>query len=258
MATGIPKSHLQLGGLSLGSRAVGTLRRALGGAPILYSCGSDADVPGDLPSDVKIVPDVDADPGPLAGIESCLRALSGSAQRIVLVPCDMPMLHPAVLTALVAAAPADRVAAVAADDGRPNPFPSVWPASAGHVVTSLRSEGVTSPRAVMESLGCQVVGRSALKAEPAVELVDAELMGLDDCDTADDLAAAKANPPRVRVLAEGRRTALQVWTLGQAADALELAAGSGGMWVLNGRPIAFSNGLPLFERDALSFAHTDG
>ena len=253
MGDGPPKAERLLGGSSLGSRAVGTLERALGGAPILYSMGVRMHKPRDVPSAATALADTDNDMGPLSGLVSCLASAKDRVDLLVMIPCDMPLLHPALLRALLDRASLDCVLTInEPSDERVSPFPSVWPTSLCERVSEMYAAGERSPRAAIAALNHTALSRHDLLCDPEVELVDPKLEGLEDIDSSDALGAFRDRAPKVRVMAGERLTVHTAWSLGDLAEALGITKPKDTVWVINGRPATFQPALPLFERDSIS------
>ena len=252
LGEGPAKALRPIGASTLGARATRILMRVLGGGPTLYSTDPDIDLPVGVPTGVEVVDDPFPDHGPLAGITASLEALIGRADKLVVMPCDMPLLHPAVLRRVMSVDVDDRIVAVGRPDGNPGPFPSVWPVSLTGQALSIFSGGERSPSRAMQEIGMEILPRTMLLDDVETTLSDPDLVGLEDIDDAQDLADLQRGAPRVRLLLEGRRSATTAWDLGSIAETLSLGNPSDAGWVVNGRPVGWDPELPLVERDAVS------
>ena len=252
LGEGPAKALRPVGASTLGARATRVLMRVLGGGPTLYSTDPDIELPVGVPTEVEVIDDPFPDQGPLAGITASLEALMGRADRLVVVPCDMPLLHPAVLRRLMSVETNDRVIAIGRPDGPPGPFPSVWPVSLTAQALAIFSSGERSPSKAMQDIGMEILPRELLLEDVETTLSDPDLIGLEDIDDADDLGNLRRSAPRVRLLLEGRRSATTAWDLGSIAETLSLPNPADSGWVVNGRPVGWDPELPLVERDAVS------
>lgn len=252
LGEGPAKALRPVGTSTLGARATRILMRVLGGGPTLYSTDPDIDLPVGIPTGVEVVDDPFPDQGPLAGITASLEALVGRADRLVVVPCDMPLLHPAVLRRVMSVEATDKVIAVGRPDGPPGPFPTVWPISLTAQALAIFSGGERSPAKAMQEIGTEILPRDLLLEDVETTLSDPDLIGLEDIDDASDLEHLRRSAPRVRLLLEGRRSATTAWDLGSIAETLSLANPADAGWVVNGRPVGWDPELPLVERDAVS------
>jgi len=252
LGDGPAKALRPIGQSTLGARATRILMRVLGGGPTLYSTDPDIDLPEGVPTGVEVVDDPFPDQGPLAGITASLESLVGRADRLVVIPCDMPLLHPAVLRRLMTVEAEDRVITIGRPDGPPGPFPSVWPVSLTGQALAIFSGGERSPTRAMQEIGMEILPRDLLLDDVETTLSDPDLIGLDDVDDAQDMEAIQRSAPRVRLLLEGRRSATTAWDLGSIAQTLSLPNPTDSGWVVNGRPVGWDPELPLVERDAVS------
>lgn len=117
---GSDKALADFHGRPVGSVVVAALREA-DCDPVIALGGTAGTALG-----VPIVPDRRPGDGPLAALADGLTWLGRG--RLVVAPCDLPLLTAAHLVPLVAAA-GGGVAAVATVDGRPQPSLGVWPAA---------------------------------------------------------------------------------------------------------------------------------
>lgn len=114
---GVNKALVEVGGRPIVARQLDVLRRL--GAEVVAVANDDS-----LASfDVRIVPDVERQAGPLMGLYSGLRAAQG--ELCLVVACDMPLLSERLLRWLIEQAPGhDLVAPVIG--GQPEPAHAVY------------------------------------------------------------------------------------------------------------------------------------
>ncbi|MEI7559084.1 MAG: molybdenum cofactor guanylyltransferase [Actinomycetes bacterium] len=252
MDTTDPKPMLSLGDASFGGRAAWTLSRAIGGGPVFYSTAPGVEAPLDLPEGVQTVVDPAEDSGPLTGLLEGLLRARGETDLLLVIPCDMPLLHPTLLRRLIERSEQGGISFIPTEDGSTSPFPSVWSTRLADDLLNLHLRGERSPRAAMSELGAVAVARDVLSSDAEMMLVDPELVSLLDVNDQSALEVAEANRPRVRTRVGDRRGTAREWNLGGLATALGVADAAGMNWVINGRPIAWNAATPLFERDAVS------
>lgn len=150
----------------MGALVVGALRA--GGCDPVVAVGGTAGPTLAIPT----ITDNKPGEGPLAALATVL-VWAGSG-LVVVVPCDLPLLGPAAVEALVAAAEPDR-AAVAIVDGVVQPSLACWPAAWGRPLTGLVESGNRA-------------WRHALDAGPWTT-VDVPASSISDADTPGELAS---------------------------------------------------------------------
>jgi len=248
---GADKATLDWHGTKLYERVARLLARGLGGGPIVVvdRFGSNLDVPSWLERTTDSQPDA----GPLVGLLAGLEALAGRVDSAVVVPCDLPLLHPAVVRKLaqsLASGPFDVAAPMSRAEGRRLTLPGAWSLSSTKAVKFALEAGQRSPARVAEGLSCSPLTLASIAEDPDVSQADPNLDSLRDIDTPEDHAALLSSPPKVRISRSGRVSTLQAWTLGQLASATE--GDPDGPCVVNGLPIEFDPAFPLARRDAVS------
>ena len=248
---GVDKATLDWHGTKLYERVARLLARGLGGGPIVVvdRFGSDLDVPSWLERTTDSQPDA----GPLVGLLAGLEALAGRVDSAVVVPCDLPLLHPAVVRKLaqsLASGSFDLAAPMAQTKDRVLPLPGAWSLSSTNAVRSAVAAGQRSPAKLAKGFSCSPLTLATLAEDPEVSRTDPDLESLRDIDTPEDHAGLLSSPPKVRVSRSGRVSTLQAWTLGQLASAI--GGDPDGPCVVNGLPIEFDPAFPLARRDAVS------
>jgi molybdenum cofactor guanylyltransferase len=107
---GAPKALLDWHGAPLVHRVAGILARVC--APVIVVGAAGQSLP--LPPGVETAADAAPERGPLEGIAAGIRALNGRAPAVFLAATDLPLLHPASVTGLLAALPGYDAAVVVA------------------------------------------------------------------------------------------------------------------------------------------------
>ena len=137
--------------------------RSAGLDPVVLIAGS-AELSAALA--IPSVPDRTPGEGPLAGLGTALSWASG-VSRIVVVPCDMPGITPAVIRSLVQAGD-NATASVASLNGEPHPIIGCWPTSRAAAINALLRSGERRMRSALDS------GSYVLVDAPEAELADAD------------------------------------------------------------------------------------
>jgi molybdopterin-guanine dinucleotide biosynthesis protein A len=185
------KGAIEVGGVALRSRALSCLGAVAGKIVVVAAPGRPL---GALPPGTLVVRDSLPGAGPLAALADGLGALLAgpgeAVEVVVLMACDLPLLHPALPALLVerlgSAAP--EVAWVVPQvGGHPQVVvsalrPALLPAVRGALAAGLRA-----PRALLEHLAATRPGSVALLREDDLRRVDPDLAGLRDVDTPTDL-----------------------------------------------------------------------
>lgn len=248
---GTDKSSLDWHGTPLHERVARLLSRGLGGGPIVVVERFGSELSG--PDWLERTSDTEPDIGPLAGLLAGFDALRGRVDAAVVVPCDLPLLHPAVVRGLAQSlgSGAFDVAAPAVESGgRVLPLPGAWSLAAADVISEAIAAGQRSPARVAESLSRAPLTLEGLATDAEVAQSDPQLDSLRDIDTPEDHAALLGSPPKVRVSRSGRVSTTRAWTLGELASAT--GGDPDGPCVVNGLPVEFDPAFPLARRDAVS------
>lgn len=110
--------------------------------------------------------------GPLAGIYSAMK--NRTAERYVVLPCDMPYLTPSILPKLMASEQATMVRAIR-EQNRTHPLVSVWKRATFEPLFTYLQEGNRRVQPFMEAVGCEWVA-----AELVVEQSTEELQNMNE------------------------------------------------------------------------------
>lgn len=153
----------------------GVVRDAVRGAgcdPVVAVGGDAGDALG-----LITVPDRRPGEGPLAALASVL--LWAGPERVLVLPCDLPLLRAEYLAPLLAAAYDEqtplRTAVVAMADGSVAHSVAVWPGSVGRLLWQAVERGDRALRVALELLewrGVEIDERAVLDADTQVDLAE--------------------------------------------------------------------------------------
>lgn len=164
---GSDKALADADGVPVGARVIAALRG--GGADPVAAIGGTAGPALNIPT----IADLRPGEGPLPGLATAL--LWAKTGLVVVAPCDLVLLSPTDVAALVSAAAINPgLAVVATRDGEPQVSLAVWPAERGRDVLKIVDQGKRAFRAALD----------------VIDWVGVELpsSALADADTPDELA----------------------------------------------------------------------
>ena len=239
---GRSKATLEWHGSTLVRRAVGIVGRVADG-PLIVVGAAGQELPA-LPAGVELAQDARDARGPLQGIAAGLQAVGDRAEAAFICGVDAPLLHPALIAAVVGALAADARLDVAlpVTHGFPHPLAAAYRTTIARHVHDLLEREVRSTRALMERARVRRLDEAALLADPAVAEHDPELCSLLNLNEPGEYEAARARPaPKVIVVGRGD---VRAATLGAAGE---------GAATINGRP-AGDPEEPLVAGDVIAFA----
>ena len=142
---GEPKALLDWHGSPLVHHVAGILAGVC--APVIVVAASGQDVP--VPAGVEIAVDAVPERGPLEGIAAGIRAVDGRAGAVFLAAVDLPLLHPAFVTQMLAALPGFD-AAVPVAEGRDQPLAAAYAARLLARAPGLLAAGEARASALLE------------------------------------------------------------------------------------------------------------
>jgi molybdopterin-guanine dinucleotide biosynthesis protein A len=177
---GRPKLSLPFGDELMLQRVVRIVGEVV--APIAVVAGPEQELPP-LPPGVRIVRDEQEHLGPLAGIGRGLEALAGEVDAAFVASCDVPLLRPAFIRAILATLE-EHDAAVPEDETHYHPLAAAYRTSLAANVRALVSAGRLRPVFLFEKSDIHVVPIDELRA------VDPDLESLRNMNTPEDYAAA--------------------------------------------------------------------
>jgi molybdopterin-guanine dinucleotide biosynthesis protein A len=142
---GEPKALLDWHGAPL----VHHVASALAGVcrPVIVVAAAGQHVP--VPVGVEVAVDAAPERGPLEGIAAGIHALDGRTRAVFLAAVDLPLLHPAFVTQMLAALPGFD-AAVAVSDGRDQPLAAAYATSLLERAPELLAAGEARVTALLE------------------------------------------------------------------------------------------------------------
>ena len=177
---GQPKLSLPFGDELMLPRVCRLLREVVG--PIVVVAAADQEIPP-LPDDIAIVRDEYPDQGPLGGIATGLGALSGRVDAAYVTSCDVPLLKPEFIRALLNAL--DDYDAVVPFDGEfEHVLAAVYRVSLEALARRLIESSRRRPLFLIQE------SRSLRIPVEELRMVDPELDSLRNLNTPDEYAAA--------------------------------------------------------------------
>ena len=176
---GRPKAWLPFGEETMLERVVRTLQDLV--SPVVVVAAPDQEVPP-LAADVCIVRDEQEGLGPLAGLAAGLTALKGIAEAAYASSCDVPLLKPAFVRAVI-----DRLddfdLVIPREDGYHHPLAAVYRTALGETCTKLLTQERRRPLdLVRTSRSCEIDVHE-------LRSVDPDLHSLCNANTPEEYAA---------------------------------------------------------------------
>jgi molybdopterin-guanine dinucleotide biosynthesis protein A len=238
---GASKALLDWHGSTLVRRAVGIVGRVADG-PVVVVRATGQRLPA-LPAGVELAEDARDGRGPLQGIAAGLAAVGARADAAFVCGVDAPLLHPALVGAVVAALAADEQldAALPVAHGFPHPLAAAYRTTVAPHVDDLLGRDVLATRPLLQRLRVRRLDEAALLADPAVAAHDPALDSLLNLNEPAEYEAARARPaPKVAVAGRGT---VRAATLGAAGE---------GPATVNGRAVSDPEE-PLVAGDEITF-----
>lgn len=239
---GQPKAALDWHGSTLVRRAVGIVGRIADG-PVIVVRAAGQELPP-LPAGIEVAQDERAARGPLQGIAAGLAAAGGRADAVFVCGVDAPLLHPALIGAVVSALAADEQIDVALPfaHGFQHPLAAAYRTTVARHVHDLLAQDLLGTRSLLDRCRVRRLDEAALLADPAVARHDPQLDSLLNLNEPEQYEAARARP------------APPVWVVGEGdVRAATLAAAGGGAATVNGIAVADPQE-PLVAGDVVAFA----
>jgi len=151
-------------------------------SPIIVVAAEDQELP-DLPADVRVARDERPDLGPLAGLAAGLRTLQGQVDAVYASSCDVPLLSPEFVRAIVASL-GDFDIAIPRDGRRYHPLSAVYRMRVEPVVRALIAERQLRLQSLIHRVRTREIDLNDLRR------VDPELLSLYNANTPDEYSAA--------------------------------------------------------------------
>ncbi|HEX6584722.1 MAG TPA: molybdenum cofactor guanylyltransferase [Thermoleophilaceae bacterium] len=262
---GRPKASLEWHGSTLLHRVTGIVCRAVDG-PVVVVRASGQELPA-LPPGVRVVDDAAEGRGPLQGLAAGLAAVSDEAEIAYASSTDVPLLHPAFIGAVLAAAAREDVeVALPVVHGYRHPLAAAYRTSLLPAVEELIAEDRLRPAFLFERSRVRELSEEDLLRDRELAEADPELLSVLNVNEPDEYERARARAaPSITVrrfgtLASGlghEPLAVRAATLEAAATAAGLALDRHVVAALNGDQISRDPELPLAAGDAVAFLSAD-
>lgn len=190
---GSSKADLDWQGSPLATHMARVLVDALPDAPIVIVAGADQSPPP-LPADVELVRDAVPGEGPMRGLLAGLDALDGRCEAAMVCAVDTPLLHPALIRALVGALRAEDDALVPVAHGHRHPLTAVYRTALRERIANLLGRGDRRMGLLVETTNARLLDEAALRALPVpgdpegrtLGDVDPDLVGLRNANTPEE------------------------------------------------------------------------
>jgi molybdopterin-guanine dinucleotide biosynthesis protein A len=262
---GRPKANLEWHGSTLLHRVTGIVGRGVDG-PVVVVRAPDQELP-ELPPGVRVVEDAAEGRGPLQGLAAGLAAVATDADLAYVSSTDVPLLHPAFVRAVAAAATKDDLdVALPVVHGFRHPLAAAYRTSLVEAVERLIAEDRMRPAFLFEECRVRELTEEDLLRDHELAEADPELLSVLNLNEPDDYERARARAaPSVTV----RRYGTLATNLGREpisirAATLEAAATAAGLDLdrhvvaaLNGDQITRHPELPLAGGDEIAFLAAD-
>ena len=264
---GTPKAALAWHGSTLLRRTVGIVARAAGG-PVVVVRASGQQLP-DLPKGTEVIDDPREGKGPVQGIAAGLGALAGRADAAFVSSTDMPFLHPAFVRRVLRVVQDDPRTDVALPVARgyPQPLAAAYRVSLAETAERLVKEDQLRPAFLFAECAVQRLDEAALKQDPVLAALDADLDSVVNVNEPADYDAARDRPaPEVAIqvfgaLVKGASArgplAVRAATVDAAARAAGLTFDQHVTAALNGDQITRDGTTPLAAGDTVYFMSAD-
>lgn len=262
---GRPKAALEWHGSTLLHRVAGIVARAVDG-PVAVVRAPGQELPS-LPPGARVVEDAREGRGPLQGLAAGLAAVAEDADLAYVSSTDVPLLHPAFVAAVLAAAEREDVdVALPVAQGFKHPLAAAYRTSLVEDVEDLIASDRMRPAFLFERCRVRELDESDLLRDARLSRADPELLSLQNVNDPaeyEDARALPAPPVTVRrfgTLAHSRDREplrLRAATLGAAAAAAGVPLDRHVVAALNGDQISRDPELPLAAGDLVAFLAAD-
>ncbi|MEZ6148085.1 MAG: molybdenum cofactor guanylyltransferase [Planctomycetaceae bacterium] len=163
---GQPKAWLPFGDETMLQRVVRILSEVV--SPIVIVAAPDQEVPS-VPEDVLIVRDEQEGLGPLAGLAAGLKAVEGLADAAYASSCDVPLIKPAFVRAVIEQL-SDHELAIPREQSYHHPLAAVYRTSLSERCERLLVEGRRRPfDLVTSSNACEIDVQSLRSVDPQLD-----------------------------------------------------------------------------------------
>jgi molybdopterin-guanine dinucleotide biosynthesis protein A len=261
---GSPKAALEWHGSTLLRRVTGIVARSVDGPVVVVSAPEQA-LP-ELDGAVEVVADKREGRGPLEGIAAGLAAIGDRAEVAYVSSTDVPLLHPAFVRRVVGAL-GDQVDVVLPEvGGYRQPLSAAYRTGLLAIVEELIAADRMRPAFLFERSRVLHMSEAELLRNGALARLDPALASVSNLNEPADYERAHALPaPEIQVEKFGplatrsarRRETVRAWSLGAAAEAVDLALDEHIVAALNGDKITRDPDLPLVSGDTVAFMVAD-
>jgi molybdopterin-guanine dinucleotide biosynthesis protein A len=263
---GSPKAALDWHGSTLLRRVTGILARAVAGPVVVVSAPAQA-LPALDPA-VEVVADEREGRGPLQGIAAGLGAIGDRAARAYVSSTDVPLLHPAFVRRVVGALH-DQVDVVLPEiGGYRQPLAAAYRVGLLPTVEALIAEDRMRPAFLFQESRVLQLTAADLLQQTALARLDPELASVSNLNEpadyeralalpAPEICVEKFGPLATRTGSGSRRQTVHAWSLGEAAQAVDLMLDAHIVAALNGDQITRDAELPLVNGDTVAFMVAD-
>jgi molybdenum cofactor guanylyltransferase len=221
-----------------------------------------------LPDGVEVAIDAREGRGPLQGIAAGLGAVAGRAERAYVSSTDVPLLHPAFVSAVLRAAEPDDVdVALPVAHGFRHPLGAAYRVSVLPLVEELIAEDRMKPAFLFERVRVRALDEAALLNDRHLAAADPDLLSVlnvNDPTEYEDARARTAPAVTVRRFGALARNGdghgavpVNAATLGAAAAAAGVVLDRHVVAALNGDQISRDPDYPLAAGDAVAFLAAD-
>ena len=261
---GSPKAALAWHGSTLLRRVTGIVARSVDGPVVVVSAPGQA-LPA-LDSAVEVVADEREGRGPLQGLAAGLAAIGDRAEVAYVSSTDVPLLHPAFVRRVVGALD-DQVDVVLPEvGGHRQPLSAAYRTRLLSTVEELIAADRMRPAFLFERSRVLQLREADLLQNGTLARLDPALDSVSNLNPPADYERAHALPaPEIQVEKFGplatrsarRRQTVRAWSLGAAAECVDLALDEHIVAALNGDKITRDPELPLVAGDTLAFMVAD-
>ena len=261
---GSPKAALDWHGSTLLRRVTGLAQRTVDG-PVVVVRASGQELPALHPS-IEVVSDAREGRGPLQGLAAGLAAIGDRADVAFASSTDVPLLHPAFVRRVIAAFSADVDVVLPEIHGFRQPLSAAYRTGLLPEVEALIAADRLKPAFLFERCRVRRLDDAAMLSDAALAAGDPALASVRNLNERTDYEAAHALPPpeievrRFGTLAMNgapRTHRVAAWSLGELADAIDLALDEHVVAALNGDQITRDREVPLAAGDTVGFMVAD-
>ena len=262
---GTSKAALEWHGSTLLRRVTGLVDRAVdGGVVVVRAPGQELPA---LDPRVRVLDDPEEGRGPLQGLAVGLVAAAEQAEQAFVCSTDLPLLHPAFVSAVLGNLDQDIDVALPVVRGHRQPLAAGYRTDLAPLAAKLLAEGRDRPAHLFEECRVRRLGAAALLAAPRLARADPDLESVLNLNDRADYEAARSRPgPAVvvecfGVLASSGRGrgphTVQAATVREAAAGVGVPLDGHALAAVNGDQVRGEAEVPLAAGDRVSFISAD-